>query len=112
MAEDDDRRRWPQSRRFEFIEWKLFWEGQLNRSDLEETFSISTPQASVDLRNYRELTGDNMVYDATEKAFRPTANLAPRFLRVSADRLLLQLRAWMTGALTKDDLWFRAAPPV
>ena len=30
MAEDE-RRPWTQNRRFEFIEWKLYWEGQLNR---------------------------------------------------------------------------------
>ena len=36
MAEPE-RRGWARNRRFEFMEWKLFWEGQLNRSDLEGT---------------------------------------------------------------------------
>ena len=35
---DTSRRPWTQNRRFEFIEWKLFWEGALNRSDLEGAF--------------------------------------------------------------------------
>ncbi|MBP1804676.1 helix-turn-helix transcriptional regulator [Rubellimicrobium aerolatum] len=110
--EEQDRRRWGQSRRFEFMEWKLFWEGTLNRGDLEDTFGISTPQASLDLRMYREVTGENTVYDSSEKAYVPSPQIAPRFLRVSADRLLLQLRAWLTGALRREDLWFRSMPPV
>ena len=43
----DDRIPWTQARRFEFIEWKLFWDGSLNRSDLEQAFGISTPQAPI-----------------------------------------------------------------
>ncbi|WPZ07580.1 WYL domain-containing protein [Pelagerythrobacter marinus] len=112
MTEDDDRRSWTLTRRFEFIEWKLFWEGLLNRSDLEDRFDISTPQASIDLRNYREQTGDNLVYDATIKAFVPAPDLKPSFFKASADRLLLQLRAWMVGALPREDLWFKTVPPV
>jgi len=109
---EEERRHWPQSRRFEFIEWKLLWEGQLNRSDLENTFDISTPQASVDLKQYREIAGENIAYNGTEKAFIPKREIQPRFLTVSADRLLLQLRALLTGALTPRDLWFRQIPSV
>lgn len=111
MAEDE-RRPWTQNRRFEFVEWKLFWEGQLNRSDLESGFDISTPQASVDLRNYRELAGENIEYDSTAKAFLPTVNMKPIFLKPSADRLLLQLRAWLTNALPRRDLWFKNMPSI
>jgi hypothetical protein len=108
----DEKRPWTQNRRFEFIEWKLFWEGALNRSDVEETFGISTPQASVDLRRYREIASNNIEYDATTKAFRPAPDIKPSFLKVSADRLLLQLRAMLTGALPREEIWFRKLPPV
>ncbi len=112
MSERDDRRSWTLNRRLEFVEWKLFWEGRLNRNDLEETFEISQPQASVDLRQYREEAPDNIEYNATEKAFLAGKGMRPRFLRVSADRLLLQLRAVLTGALPREDLWFRHMPSV
>lgn len=108
----EEKRNWTQNRRFEFIEWKLFWEGSLNRSDVEDTFEISTPQASVDLRRYREIAGDNIEYDATGRAFRPTPDMKPSFLKVSADRLLLQLRALLTGALPRPEVWFRDLPSV
>lgn len=108
----DEKRPWTQNRRFEFIEWKLFWEGALNRSDLEETFEISTPQASVDLRRYRELAGSNIEYDGTGRSFRPTSEIRPSFLKVSADRLLIQLRAFLTGALPRREVWFRDLPSI
>jgi hypothetical protein len=98
--------------RLQFIEWRLFWEGRLNRSDLEERFGISTPQASVDLRHYRELAGANIQYDATQKRFVAPKEMKPRFLRVSTNRLLLQLRAWMSGVLRREDLWFSDIPAV
>jgi hypothetical protein len=112
MSENDDRRSWTLSRRLEFVEWKLFWEGRLNRNDLEEKFGISTPQASVDLRTYRNVAGDNIDYNATEKTYLPGKDMRPRFLRISADHILLQLRAFLTGALPREDLWFREMPPV
>jgi len=107
---EEEKRRWTQNRRFEFIEWKLFWEGGLNRSDLESAFEISTPQASVDLRRYREIAGDNLEYDSTGRTFRPTPDMKPSFLKVSADRLLLQLRALLSGALPRREIWFRDLP--
>ncbi|MCW3101522.1 MAG: hypothetical protein JWL77_7140 [Chthonomonadaceae bacterium] len=112
MSENDGRPRWTLTRRFEFIEWKLFWEGQVNRSDLEDTFAISTPQASVDLRNYREVAGQNIEYNSTEKGYLPSGRFSPKFLAISADRLLLQLRAFLTGALKREDLWFKDLPAV
>ena len=108
----EEKRPWTQNRRFEFIEWKLFWEGALNRSDLEEAFEISTPQASVDLRRYRELAGAGIEYDATTRAYKPAENMKPSFLKVSADRLLIQLRALLTGALPRSEVWFRNLPAI
>ena len=98
--------------RFEFIEWRLFWEGYLNRSDLENRFGISTPQASVDLKNYRDAAGENIEYNATEKRFVGTEAMKPRFLEVSANRLLLKLRAFVNGVLGRDDLQFSELPAV
>lgn len=98
--------------RLEFIEWRLFWEGHLNRSDLENQFGISTPQASVDLRNYRKLAGANIEYDATRKQFVAPKDMKPHFLKASANHLLLQLRALMSKTLNPDALWFSEIPSV
>ena len=98
--------------RLRFIEWRLFWEGRINRSDLEERFGVSTPQASVDLRHYRELAGANIEYDATQKRYVGSKDMKPRFLRPSANILLLQLRALANGVLRRDDVWFSEIPAV
>ena len=38
--------KWGVERRLEFIEFRLFWEGGVNRADLIEMFGVSVPQAS------------------------------------------------------------------
>lgn len=110
MNEAPDKRTWSQGRRFEFLEWKMFWEDRVIRSDLESTFGISTPQASVDLRRYREIAPENM--EATARGYRPSPSFAPRFYVASADRLLLQLRALLSRVIPRQDVWFRDLPPV
>lgn len=103
--------RWGIVRRFELIEWRAYWHGRVNRSDLEERFGVSTPQASVDLRSYQEAVPDNIVYDPTEKAYIPTNTFQPKYLRVSADNYLLQLGAVLDGAIGIADTWFSSPPP-
>lgn len=98
--------------RLKFIEWRLFWEGQINRSDLEDRFGISTPQASLDLRYYKEFAGQNIEYNASLKRYVASKDIKPKFLRVSANRLLLQLRTWVARVLRREDLWFSEIPAV
>jgi len=110
MAEQDDVR-WGLKRRFELIEWRAYWLGRVNRSDLEERFGVSTPQASVDLRAYQEAAPENIEYSPTEKAYVPTSKFQPKFLRLSANRYLRQLEAIMNGAILPTDTWFGSPPP-
>ncbi len=102
---------WVVVQRYEFIEWRSYWAGRLNRKDLEDQFQISTPQASIDLRNYQEAAPGNIEYNSTEKTYLPTANFRPKFLRLSAERYLLQLHAMKTEAIRKSDTWFGVLPP-
>ncbi len=110
MAERDDVR-WGMAQRFELIEWRAYWLRRVNRSDLEERFGVSTPQASVDLRSYQEAVPNNIAYDATAKAYVPTSTFTPKYLRVSADRYLIQLNAILNGAVSATDTWFGSLPP-
>jgi predicted DNA-binding transcriptional regulator YafY len=102
--------RWGLARRFEFIEWRAFWVGRINRSDLEERFGLSTQQASTDLGAYQEAAPGNVDYNSTEKAYLPTPGFAAKFLRLSADRYLLQLNAILNGAVPAIDTWFGSLP--
>ncbi len=85
--------RWSQKQRLEFIEFRLQWEGRVNRSDLINFFAISVPQASLDLAKYRELAPNNAVYDATEKTYVAGPSFAPVLVRNSADIYLNQVLA-------------------
>lgn len=109
---DSSNVRWGIAKRFEFIEWRAFWDGRLNRGDLEREFAISTPQASVDLRNYQEAAPGNIEYDSSEKAYVATDSFHPRFLILSPERYLRQLHGLRTGALDSNDTWFDRLPPV
>lgn len=98
--------------RLEYLEWRLFWEGRFNKSDLMKQFGTSKPQASVDLRKYREFGDDNLRYDATRKRFIAVKGMKPKVLKVSPTRLLLQLRALSDGVIDREDVWFKTLPDV
>jgi predicted DNA-binding transcriptional regulator YafY len=108
----DDKRRWGTERRLEFIEFRLFWEGGVNRGDITSHFGVSVPQASNDLSRYKELAGDNIQYDASEKRYLPTANFHPRFIKPTADRYLAQLKAVADGILAPDETQLDGLPGV
>lgn len=61
--------RWSQERRLEFIDFRLRWDGRLNRTDLTEFFGISVPQASLDIARYEELAPRNLVYDRSARVY-------------------------------------------
>jgi WYL domain len=108
---DRDDVRWGLARRFEFIEWRAYWLGRVNRGDLEERFGVSTPQASVDLKAYQDGAPNNIEYDPTEKTYIPTENFKPKYLRLSADRYLRQLDAILNSTVLLPDTWFGSLPP-
>jgi hypothetical protein len=108
---DSDRqlRRGPEQR-LEFIEYRLFWEGAVNRSDLMERFGVSVPQASNDLTMYRQLAPENVTYDLSGKRYIPTAVFEPKFLKPNPDRYLAQLKAMSDDILDISDTWLSGQP--
>jgi hypothetical protein len=63
MDNDRSELRWGVEQRLEFIEFRLFWEGHVNRSDVMEKFGLSVNQASSDLNRYIGLAPATMTYD-------------------------------------------------
>jgi predicted DNA-binding transcriptional regulator YafY len=107
---DGSKIRWGAEQRLEFIEFRAFWEGGVNRSDITERFGVSVPQASNDLTQYRELAPDNLHYDASAKRYIAADHFAPRFLTPNPDRYLAQLRAKAEGVISLDETWIGLAP--
>ena len=87
----DHSRAWSTEARLQFIEFRLYWEGRINRGDLTEHFGISVPQASIDLRRYLEMAPENVEYDPRRKAYFATPSFKPRLITPSARDYLAQL---------------------
>jgi predicted DNA-binding transcriptional regulator YafY len=103
--------RWGAEQRLEFIEFRTFWEGGVNRSEITERFGVSVPQASNDLTQYREMAPQNLVYDSSAKRYVAAPDFKPLFLSPNPDRYLSQLRAKAEGIVRLEETWFGAAPP-
>jgi len=102
--------RWGVERRLEFIEFRLYWEGGINRSDLINFFGVSVPQASKDLSQYQELAPGNMAYDKSEKRYFATKAFKPQFLTPDPDRYLSQLRLIAEHVTPAQETWLSSIP--
>jgi hypothetical protein len=110
IKQDDEKRRWSISRRMEFIELRLYWDGRVNRSDLVDFFGISVPQASNDLGRYMEQAPKNMAYDGRTKAYLATQDFSPMFSKPDAQSYFTQLRLFSEGILPKEASWLGWLP--
>jgi predicted DNA-binding transcriptional regulator YafY len=110
MGEEQRDLRWGVERRLEFIEFRLFWEGHVNRSDLIDSFGISVQQASTDLNRYLGMAPANMTYDKSGKAYVRGAEFVPLFLRPDASRYLSQLRSMTEGIVEARETWIGQFP--
>ena len=102
--------RWGVERRLEFIEFRLFWEGHVNRGDLMDAFGVSVNQASTDLNRYIGMAPDNMVYDKSARTYIRGSEFEPRFMKPDASRYLSQLRSVADGILDRADAWIGQFP--
>ena len=111
MDNDRSELRWGIEQRLEFIEFRLFWEGHVNRSDLMNQFGVSVNQASTDLNRYIGFAPDNMVYDKSARTYVRGSEFKPQFHEPDASRYLAQLRSVADGILDRDDSWIADLPP-
>jgi hypothetical protein len=102
--------KWGAEKRLEFIDFRLFWEGAINRADIMQTFGVSVPQASKDLSLYQEQAPHNITYDKSEKRYFAAADFKPVFFTPSADAYLSQLRILSEKNLHTGDTWLSSVP--
>jgi hypothetical protein len=105
MTESTKSMTWSVERRLEFVEFRIFWDGQIRRGDLGLKFGISTQQASMDLNRYQEMAAGNLTYDKSKKAYVSTPQFEPQFYDPSASDYLTDLRLIADGIRTKEDAW-------
>ena len=102
--------KWGVERRLEFIEFRLFWEGGVNRSDIIDMFDVSVPQASKDLTLYQERAPHNALYDKSAKRYVASDHFEPHFLKPDPDGYLSRLRSVAEGLIDLSDSWITQIP--
>jgi hypothetical protein len=112
MDSEGEQVKWGVRRRLEFIDFRLFWDGRFNRSDMAKTFGISTQQASADISQYENIAPRNLRYDRTEKAYKRADTFAPAFIGETIERYLLQIVAIENRWMRPGDTWFDEIPPI
>jgi hypothetical protein len=104
--------RWSQDRRLEFIDFRLRWDGRLNRSDLTSFFGISVPQASLDIARYTELAPTNLTYDRSSRVYVASLTFKPLYSSSDAGRYLSELLTQAAGLDADQSSFLAWAPPV
>jgi hypothetical protein len=104
--------RWGQDRRLAFIDFRLRWDGRINRSDLTDYFSISVPQASLDIARYIELAPQNLSYDRSSRVYLATEAFRPLSNESQPQRYLNDLLASTTGVIEPEASYIGWCPSV
>lgn len=94
--------KWSQDRRLEFIDFRLRWDGKLNRADLTKQFAISIPQASLDIAKYLELAPANMNYDKRARVYVASNTFKTLYVSSNALQYLNELLMTQTGLLEPE----------
>lgn len=104
--------KWSKERRLQFIDFRLQWEGRINRRDVTEFFKISVPQASADISRYSELAPQNLQYDTSSRTYIATSGFSPHFETTGPRQYLSQLLALERQVLTGDQVFLAFRPPM
>ena len=106
------RLRWGVRRRLESIDFRLFWDGRFNRSDMADTFGISAQQASADISQYDKFAPGNLPMTGPRRPTGERRAFLPAFIGETIERYLLQFVAIENRWMRQEDTWFDAIPPV
>jgi hypothetical protein len=104
--------RWGQERRLHFIDFRLQWEGRINRGDLTQFFGISVPQASTDIAKYSDVAAHNIDYNASSKYYYALPGFRRVYPTSGAGQYLAQLLALDRGVLRPEESFLGKVPPM
>lgn len=81
-----------QRKRLQFVESMAQWEGVVQRQRICDVFDVSANHVTRDLSLYRSLSPDNLEYDVSRRAYRPTSKFRPLLASGTAEEYLAQLQ--------------------
>jgi WYL domain len=102
---------WSVEQRLAFIEERLFWLGEVNRTDLVRRFGVSMSQASGDIGRYLALDPPGVSYDKSAKRYVAGEGFRPVLAAPDARRFLGELRLVDLGVLAAQDTMLGVLPP-
>lgn len=111
VVEDSKGSNWSKERRQQFIDFRLQWDGRLNRSDLVRFFDISVQQASADISDYARQWSRNIAYDKSFKTYVATPEFKAIYPNSGTQQYLGQLLAIQQGVLPPDRSLIGYQPP-
>lgn len=97
-----------QHERLSFIDFRLYFTGQIGRNDLINRFGIGEAAATRDLSFYREEAPQNIVYDTTAKVYRISEKYKRHFIKKIPAKDLVRALVHGIG----DDLFTSPPEPV
>ena len=103
---------WSQDRRLRFIDFRLQWDGKINRSDLRVFFGISVPQASMDISRYLTLAPQNIEYDKRAKEYIAASTFCAIYDTSTPQQYTAQLLGLNQHVLPKEASLMGYEPPV
>jgi hypothetical protein len=99
------RNRWGVDQRLEFIDFVLYWDGEINRSRITDQFGVSPQQASNDLTKYQQTAPNNLRYDLRSKRYVSADEFQCQFIKPNAERYLGQMTAMAAHLIEPNDTW-------
>lgn len=79
-----------QRERLNYLEFRLFFTGQISRLELIKRFGISEAAATRDLSIYRDEASENLDFDSSLKLYRITEKFRCHYLKGVESRILLR----------------------
>lgn len=70
---------WAQVERLAYIDFRVYFLGELRRSDLTDRFQTGPAGATRDIAMYRSLAPENLDFDGTNKVYVPSPTFVPLF---------------------------------
>jgi WYL domain len=68
-----------QQERLAYLDFRLYFLGELRRSDVADRFGTAPAGATRDIAQYKAIASTNLALDGATKVYRPTASFVPLF---------------------------------
>ncbi|MDZ7872463.1 MAG: WYL domain-containing protein [Rhizobium sp.] len=109
---DDPAQKWPLKKRLEFIDFRLFWNGKVNRGDIGKAFNITVQQASSDIGHTSGSLLAICSMIAAKKPMSGRSNIANTHRTRYRNASCFSWLGIDRGRMIKEETWFNELPPM